>query len=246
MAAPINQFTGSNDVSTALTSSNAISANVLTAQYGITQELTQFQSHISDVLRSRGTKGSTKTENFQKYLHQRQENIIEYSHNKDGYGYIYIRPGDMNLEGPPALGYQKHPTGTVIPSNKSAFAEFTIPKNATIWTGTNQHQLINVELSASAAFLASTKPFLLHATQNLLNNAPFKAMLNIGKYPLTLIKTAGAAYNTDFGIAQNWINGQYTRGTDAGYHVLRIPASKIIANQSEKIFYGARIPIKMN
>ena len=147
-------FTGSGDTSSNLTSSAALDSDVLSNNYKINSNADQFQNHINAVLRENGTHGDPPTANFNRYLHARQENIVKYAHSKDGYEYIYIRPGDVKIAsmgGTFGLTTGQYPGATIIPSTATAYAEFTVPRNAHIYTGEKAVQKMNVQISCSVA-----------------------------------------------------------------------------------------------
>jgi len=253
MAATLPQFTGSNNDYSTVTQSTALDSDVLTNNYQITQDATQFTTHISKLQDQRGTHGNSYEENVNLYLHQRQENIIRYSHGKDGYDYIFIKPSDIRLRAnPPANAMLTHYPGAVkIPAGFSGFAEFRVPKNAVIYTGAKVEEKIFCQMSASAAHLIKGRPMFWALPQELNRNTPLleEAWYQANKQldvnlPLDIAFSGG--YNTELSIKYPLnVNKMPVRGQDTVYWTFLIPAGRTIAQHSDKLFYGARIPIKI-
>ena len=243
-----NIHTGSSadaTLSASVTSSDAITADMISSM-GIRSSFSSVQGSIAYMNEERGTKGSSHNDKVQKYLHQRQENIIKYAHKKDGYGYIYIKPSDIKIWGPLSVSNTSWhaPQGVFLSSATLAFATFKVPKGAVIFTDEKPENSIFVHQSASALHLD-------------------RVAYEIHMYPVTPSETYLDANQTLKGIdatglrlkeKYNYnVNNKIIYphplgllgGNDATYHVLTLPAGKP-AYQSQRLFYGARIPIKMS
>ena len=248
-------FTGSGGVSSDVTSSDALTSDTLERSYNINSNVDQFQNHINYILRETGTHGDSPNANFNRYLHARQENIVKYAHSKDGYEYIYIRPGDIKLasmDGTFGLTAGSYPMAAIIPPTAYAYAEFTVPRNAYLYTGAKAVEKMNVQVSCSAVHNRFVNYQLWKANQHLQPNQdvlpfPSKGLIQDLKHMKTVgtrIELNKGRYNLDESFEYPAVVGTLG-GQDSCYHILTLPPGKP-TYQSERIFFGARIPIRMN
>ena len=156
------------------------------------------------------------------------------------------------MEGAFNLTAGQYPGATIIPSTAYAYAEFTVPRNAHLYTGAKTYTKVNVQISCSAAHNRFGTYKLYKMNQHLNPNTdvqafPTKGLIQNLKHmkdisieiPLDL-----GRYNLDQGIKYPAIPTTLG-GQDSSYHILMLPPGKPIY-QSERIFFGARIPIRMN
>ena len=245
MGGALSQFTGSGITIGTLTSSAAISIATLN-NYDISQNAERMSTDIASMKHSPGTEGNSFQKNVNLYLHQRQEHIITYSHKLNGYDYVYIKPSDLYIRGPQTvLGYEKYPGATIIPAGRAAFAEFRIPKNAQIYSGNSEALRPDIEVSASSAYLTKMTYEMSVIPQHRFNGKASKAHLQSNAFGDTAIFVKGTFNNADGLFLQKGINPANLIGKDSQHFILTLPSGSALPLQSEKIFYGARLPIRM-
>ena len=180
-------------------------------------------------------------------MHQRQEKIIRYAHAQDGYEYVYIRPSQLTpagTQGDHKL-VEKYPGAIILPPGVGGYTEFSIPKNSILYTSNTPATRIHVQLSASDNFIKNYE-FKIYQTQQHFLNQPTKAFIQVGKSWRTREVESAVShneYNQYVPLKYPAVAGTL-KGVDQYYYTLYISPGKGV-DQCEKIFYGARIPIKL-